>query len=330
MSEAGNHQSKIENQKSEIHKASPHVPVMVEEVIEYLSPREGGRYIDGTIGFGGHSSAVLEAQPGIELLGIDRDEDALRFSEERLGDYLDRVSLKRGVFSDLSGCADEIGWEFVDGILFDLGISSFQVDQAPRGFSFQADGPLDMRMDRRDQTTASRLLNRMSERELKGILRGFGEEPQAGRIARAIVAAREDHPWERTLELAALIRKIDRTPADRHSKSVARCFQALRIAVNRELEHLEVGLHAAIELLAPGGRLVVISFHSLEDRMVKEKFRYEASDCICPPGLPICRCGKVATVRILTKKPITPGEEERQSNRRAAPAKLRVAEKLSC
>ncbi len=307
---------------------SGHQPVLLEEVIEQLAPQPAGCYVDGTTGAGGHAKAILETEASISLLGIDRDQEAVASARQRLSGYGSRVHLVCGNYTAMLAYAAELGWASVAGILLDLGASALQINQPERGFSYLADGPLDMRMSSGDPVTAAMLLNQSSETELTRIFREYGEEPRARQLAWEIVRRRAAHAWERTGELAELIRKVAGGQGRQRQRALPRCFQALRIAVNDELGCLEQGLDAALKLLAPGGRLVVISFHSLEDRLVKRRLRYEASDCICPPGLPICRCGKVVTLKILTKKPITPGPAELARNKRASAAKLRAAEKI--
>jgi 16S rRNA (cytosine1402-N4)-methyltransferase len=306
-----------------------HEPVLQEEAVGYLRPRPGGRYVDATLGAGGHARRVLAAAE-VELLGLDRDEEALEASRQALGGSESRVHLARGSFADLAEPVAALGWEQVDGVLFDLGVSSMQLDRPDRGFSHRTDGPLDMRMDRRNPTTAATLLDHTPEADLARIFREFGEEPRAAQVARAIVARRAERPWTRTGELADLIRAVTASEPGRLRRTApARVFQALRMAVNDELGQLEAALPAAVRLLAPEGRLVVISFHSLEDRLVKQFLVREAQVCVCPPGLPECRCGKVATVKVLTKHPIRPGAAEVERNPRAAPARLRAAERLA-
>ncbi len=306
-----------------------HRTVFVKEAVEQLKPRPGGRYIDSTLGAGGHTKALLEKAADIQVLGIDRDQEALEAARERLEAYRSQVHLVRGGFSRLTDYAEDIGWETVDGVIWDFGLSSIQIDRANRGFSYAADGPLDMRMDRRQRLTASLLLNTAAVEELTRIFREFGEEPRARQLARAIVKRRVDSPWERTAELADLIQRVAGDRRTRRRQAEARCFQALRIAVNDELQEIEASLEAAIGLLRPGGRLAAISFHSLEDRIVKQKLVYEVKTCICPPGLPACRCGKTARLKILTKRPLTPTAAEVAANRRASSAKLRAAERTA-
>jgi 16S rRNA (cytosine1402-N4)-methyltransferase len=306
---------------------APHIPVLAGDVVRAFADLEEPRIIDGTIGLAGHSSLLLEQIPGSQILGIDRDDTALREAAARLEPYGDRVQLFRGPFSALADFAEEVGWDEVDGILLDVGVSSPQIDTPARGFSHRFDGPLDMRMDRRLKETAATILNNDSEEELADIFYYYGEERHARKVARAVIRRREEKPWSRTGEFADLVEQVVGRP--KHGPPPAtRCFQALRIAVNDELGELDRALVAAVPLLAIGGRLAVISFHSLEDRIVKQFFRHEASDCVCPPDIPVCICDKVPTLRIVNRKPIVASAEEQAENRRAASAKLRIAEKL--
>ncbi len=306
-----------------------HEPVMLHEVVDLLQPQPGKCIIDGTIGLGGHSSAILEAADDVQVLGIDRDKDALARAREELQKFESRIHLFRGPYSEMQRFAKEIGWQQVDGVLLDVGMSSLQIDTPERGFSYRHDAPLDMRMDRRSRTTAATLLNQLDEKELTDIFRRYGEERYARQIARAVVARREEKPWAMTGELAELIQKILRRPGPRSGPPApTRVFQALRIAVNQELDELEKGLDAAIKLLKPGGRLVVISFHSLEDRIVKNFIKQQALECVCPPEFPVCCCDKKAVLKSLTKKPLQASSAEKQKNPRSSSAKLRAAEKL--
>jgi 16S rRNA (cytosine1402-N4)-methyltransferase len=303
-----------------------HKPVLPDEVLEFLAPQRGGQFIDGTLGQGGHAELILLAAPTTEVLGIDRDAGAIETTKARLGRFGERIHCRRGDYPQMREFAKEIGWKAVDGILLDIGFGSHQLDDAARGFSFRHDGPLDMRMDRRQPVTAASLLNHESPETLIRILREYGEEKQARRIVEAITERRQQQPWSRTGELAGLIREVVGNP--RYEVAVlARCFQALRIAVNDELGQLRRGLEAAHGLLKPGGRLVVICFHSLEDRIVKQFLREKATGCICPPRMPQCACGHKATLRLLSRKVVRPDEEETEDNSRAACAKLRAAEK---
>ena len=304
--------------------ALPHEPVLYQEIIHALRPIGTGRYVDGTLGAGGHAAGLLSlSEPGGRLLGLDVDPQALDLARQRLAPFGERAVLKLGSYTSLPEQMKTLGWKTVDGIVLDLGASSMQFDTAGRGFSFLAEGPLDMRFDPSNPLSADEIVNRWPEEELADLLFEYGEEPASRRIARAIVQAR---PVSGTRELAALIEKA----VGRHSghHPATQTFQALRIAVNGELESLKQVLPAAIQALAPGGRLAVISFHSLEDRIVKETFRLESRDCICPPRQPVCTCGHKASIREITRRPLVPTAEEVDRNSRARSAKLRVAEKL--
>lgn len=305
-----------------------HQPVLTSQVLAYLAVKPGCRVIDGTLGAGGHAEAILKSAEDVHLLGIDRDDEALAAAKARLQGFGSRVHLVRGSYTEMPVLVEELGWPRADRILLDLGVSSHQIDTANRGFSHRQDGPLDMRMDRRSRVTAAGILNHASQEELTRIFREYGEERYAARVAHAAVERRQQRPWERTGEFAELVSRIVGRPRHGHLPPPTRCFQALRIAVNQELEQLQQGLEQAVELLAPGGRLVVISFHSLEDRMVKNFFRQAALTCVCPLDFPECRCDKQATLKVLTRKPQQATPEELEQNRRAAPAKLRAAEKL--
>jgi len=301
-----------------------HHPVLYESVLEGLAIRPNGCYIDATVGAGGHAWGILVASgPKGRLLGIDADPQALALASERLAAFEDRVTLVQGNFSHLSSIAPAQGFAEVDGILFDLGLSSVQLAVPERGFSFQHDGPLDMRFDPSNPITAAHLVNELEERELADILRRYGQERQARRIARAIVSAR---PLRSTAQLAALIEGVVGRRGRIHPAT--RTFQALRIAVNDELTALSEALPQALDLLVAGGRLAVISFHSLEDRIVKRFFEREARDCICPPETPVCVCGHRARLNIITRHPIRPSEEEVAANPRSRSARLRIAERV--
>lgn len=305
-----------------------HIPVLVDEVLQYLKPEIGSRFIDATLGCGGHSFAILEKNKSSQLLGIDRDRSALAIAKERLAPFGSRASLFHGPFSKITVFADSLSWNLIDGILLDLGISSEQLNRPERGFSFQVDGPLDMRLNQEDKRTAATIVNEASQRELEYLFRRYGEEPKSRFIAKEIVHYRDQEPIVGTSQLSAIIRSAARLPKTGYHSTIARCFQALRIEVNDELQQIEHVLTDAINLLKKGGRLVVISFHSLEDRIVKSKFRYEALSCVCPPKLPVCRCSKESRLAVLTKKPVRASDEECMANSRARPAKLRAAVKL--
>lgn len=302
-----------------------HRPVMVEEVIRLLAPRSGGVYLDGTVGGGGHAAAILEASgPGGRLIGLDVDPESLEVARECLADYGSRVRLHHANYAYLEQCLtpEDIP---LHGVLLDLGLSSLQLGQPERGFAFSARGPLDMRFDRERETTALDLLTGLGAKELAELLRNYGEVREAGRLARSILAARDARKLASTVDLA---RVVEETVGRRHPfKVLAQVFQALRIAVNRELVNLERGLRVAFQYLAPGGRLTVVAYHSLEDRRVKEFFRYLEAECICPPDLPVCQCGKVREGKVLTRRPLRPAAEEVAENPRARSARLRAVAK---
>lgn len=309
-----------------------HIPVLYNEVLAGLQVQPGGRYIDATLGAGGHAAGILEGSaPGGQLLALDADADAIQYARRKLDRFGNRVTCKVANFRRLGKTATVLGFERVNGVLMDLGISSRQLDTAERGFSFSQDGPLDMRLDPSRGRTAADLVNRLPAGELADLLWQYGEERASRRIARAIVAAR---PLSSTAELAEVVsraaRQGGRKARQRHTQihPATRTFQALRIAVNEELENLALALPQARDLLEAKGRLAVISFHSLEDRLVKDFFRREAQDCICPPEAPICTCDHQATLRIVTRKPIRPSEQEIDANPRSRSARLRIAERL--
>jgi len=305
--------------------ARPHKPVLYHEIIHALSPKNKGLYVDGTIGAGGHARGILEASaPSGHLLGLDLDPQALALARETLAPYGQRVRLVQASYDTLLERLAEIGWNAVDGILLDLGVSSMQVDTPDRGFSFANDALLDMRFSPENPVRAADLVNRLPQDELADLIYRYGEERASRKIAEAIVKAR---PLQTTFELASVIGTVlPRTAGRIHPAT--RTFQALRIAVNDELAHVEKVLPQAIGSLKPGGRLAIISFHSLEDRIVKEYFRRESRDCICPPKQPVCTCGHKSIMKEVTRKPIVPGETEILENPRARSAKLRLAEKL--
>jgi 16S rRNA (cytosine1402-N4)-methyltransferase len=311
-----------------------HLPVLVDEVLTSLAVGSGSSVADCTVGGGGHAERLLEAtSPDGRLLGIDADRAAIAEAKRVLAHFGDRVELRQGNFESIYDLANDAGFVPLDAILFDLGLSSYQLADPRRGFSFAADAPLDMRFDETSGVSALELVQRSTQRELAGILATFGEERRAGRIAKAIVAARsEDHPMT-SAELSALIAAV--APARRGSADAGRIhpatrtFQALRIAVNREVEVLSTGLAGALAALRPGGRMAVISYHSIEDRIVKRFIVRESRDCIEDPLPPVCTCGHRAQLRAITKGVITAGQTEVRRNRRARSAKLRVAEKLA-
>ena len=306
-----------------------HVPVLLQECIEGLRLRPDGIYVDGTLGRGGHSAVIAEKLTSGRLIGIDRDQAAIDEAGERLRPWADRVTLVRDNFRNLGAILDGLGIQKADGMLFDLGVSSPQLDDPSRGFSYMADAPLDMRMDKQDTLTAYELVNSWEEAELRRIFFEYGEERYSGRIAGAIARRRAERPIETTLELVDVIKSAMPTAALREKQHPAkRCFQAIRIAVNDELGSLRDMLDTALDRLTPGGRLCVISFHSLEDRIVKSAIRARENGCTCPPDFPVCVCGFKKTVESVTRKPITPSERELEENPRSRSAKLRIAQRL--
>ena len=306
-----------------------HVSVLLRECIENLNIRPDGIYLDGTLGLGGHSFEIASRLTSGRLIGIDRDETAIARAGRRLAPFAERVTLVHGNFSDACDILDELGIEGVDGMLFDLGVSSPQLDEAERGFSYMQDAPLDMRMDGSAALTAYEVVNSWPEERLNRIFWDYGEERYARRITAAIARAREQKPIETTMELVALIKSALPAQALREKQHPAkRSFQAIRIAVNDELGEVERMIATAPDKLNPGGRLCVISFHSLEDRIVKSGIAARENGCTCPREAPVCTCGFVRTLRIVSRKPILPSEEEIERNPRARSAKLRVAERV--
>lgn len=301
-----------------------HIPVLLDAVLQFLLPAE--RLIDGTLGAGSHTRALLEHGAG-EILGLDVDPMALEIARTTLSMHVERVHIVHASYANMTQEATRLGWNQVDSILLDLGVSSIQLDTPERGFAFMKDGPLDMRFDpSNDRPPASELVNYWEEAELARLFHEYGEEPHSRKIARAVVASR---PYTTTRQLAAVIESV--IPRRKYDKihPATRVFQALRIAVNDELNILEKALVKAIGLLSAGGRIAVISFHSLEDRVVKQAFKLASTDCICPPQTPVCVCGHKATVRLLTKKPLIADEAEMLRNPRSRSAKLRVAERIT-
>ncbi len=302
-----------------------HRSVLYHEIISLISPKSMGRYIDATVGAGGHAWGILNTSgPAGRLLGLDLDPQALSLAAIRLAEFPGRFSLIQASYTTLRTQMHKLGWDSVQGIVLDLGVSSMQLDTPERGFSFLKDGPLDMRFSPSQPTTAADLVNQLPERDLADLIWQFGEDRNSRRIARVIVQKR---PFSTTRELAEALEKTAGRSKDRLHPAT-RTFQALRIAVNQELQSVSDVLPLAVDALAPGGRLAVISFHSLEDRLVKQYFRKESRDCICPPEQPVCTCGHKASIIEITRRPISPAESEMQSNSRARSAHLRVAEKL--
>ena len=308
--------------------AFEHLSVMPEEVLHWLQPSSDGTYLDGTIGGAGHAKLILDTAPGCRLIGLDRDPAALQKAAEVLAPYGQRVSLRQATFDQAGAVLAQLGIDLLDGMLLDLGVSSHQLDTPERGFSFRHDAPLDMRMNPQVGQTAADVVNNETEEELARIFFEYGEERFSRRIARRIVSRRAESPFTRTTELARLIREVvpgGNKPGRIHPAT--RVFQALRIQVNDELGQVRRGVDAGIDLLKPGGRLVVISFHSLEDRIVKHLFRERAKGCICPPRLPVCQCNKQPEVRLLTRKGEKPTAAEIELNVRSRSAVLRAVER---
>jgi 16S rRNA (cytosine1402-N4)-methyltransferase len=310
-----------------------HLPVLVDEVMSTLAPAPGSLQIDATVGGGGHTERILEAiHPDGRLLGLDADGAAIARVDRRLRPrYGDRLVLRQANFREIGSVAPSAGFSAIDGCLFDLGLSSFQLADTERGFGIRAGGPLDMRFDTSRGVAAAELLATLDATELTALFRRYGEEPQAGRIARAIVEARKTTPVTTAEELAALVERVapGAPRGRRRIHPATRVFQALRIAVNEELDALQEALAAAVELLRPGGRLVVLSYHSLEDRIVKRFFQAERRGCICPPELPVCVCGRNPRLRLVTRRSVTPSPAEVATNPRARSARLRAAERLA-
>lgn len=309
--------------------AFEHTSVLLWETIEGLKIKPQGIYVDGTLGGGGHSREIAaRLGEGGRLIGIDQDEAAIRAAGERLSPFGEKVSILRGNFRDTRELLAACGVSQIDGMVLDLGVSSYQLDTQERGFSYRFDAPLDMRMDQHQSLTARDIVNTWEERELFRVIRDYGEDKFAKNIARHIVAARQKKPIETTEELNGIIRAA--IPARMRSEKghpSKRTFQAIRIECNGELQALEDSLEGLIDLLAPGGRICIITFHSLEDRIVKNAFRNAANPCSCPPEFPVCICGKVSRGRVVTSKPVLPGKEEMEGNPRAKSAKLRIFEK---
>jgi 16S rRNA (cytosine1402-N4)-methyltransferase len=305
-----------------------HVPVLLREVLEALRPERGGLYVDATLGLGGHAEAILDASPAVRLVGIDRDPAALAFAGERLGRFGERFVAVEGRHEELALHLDRLGISEVDGILADLGVSSMQLDRAERGFSFMKDGPLDMRMGPSGPTAAD-LVAELPAEDLARIFRDYGEEPRAKAVARAIVSARESAPIRTTGELRSLVARAIGGRREEGRDPATRVFQALRIATNRELVELNRFLDDAISRLSLGARLAVLSYHSLEDRIVKDAFRERAAGCSCPPSFPVCVCSRRRVLALVTRKPVRPTPEEVFENRRSRSARLRVAERVA-
>ena len=306
-----------------------HKSVLLDETIESLNIKPNGIYVDGTLGGGGHSYEIAKRlTDGGRLIGIDQDEDAIRAAKERLSEFADRVTIVRDNYCNMPKVLDELGISKVDGILLDIGVSSYQLDEAERGFTYKQDAPLDMRMDQRQEMTAKDIVNGYSEEDLYRIIRDYGEDKFAKNIAKHIVQARQIKPVETTFELdeiikAAIPMKFRATGGHPAKKT----FQAIRIELNRELEVLDESIDAMTDLLNDNGRLCIITFHSLEDRIVKTRFRKNENPCTCPPDFPVCVCGKKSKGKVITRKPILPSEQEMEENPRSKSAKLRIFER---
>ena len=306
-----------------------HKSVLLNETISNLKIREGGVYVDGTLGGGGHALEILKASGTTgTLVGIDQDGDAIEAAGKRLAPFGERARIVRGNYADMPAILHDLGIETVDGIVLDLGVSSYQLDEADRGFSYMADAPLDMRMDQRGAVTAADIVNGYSKQELIRVLRDYGEEKFAGKIAANIVEIRQAHPVSTTGELVEIIRASIPMKAQQGGHPAKKTFQALRIELNGELTVLKDSIDAMADLLNDGGRLAIITFHSLEDRIVKEAFRRLENPCTCPPDFPVCVCGKKPKGKIITRKPIAPTTEEQSLNSRSKSAKLRVFERV--
>ncbi|MDD3174666.1 MAG: 16S rRNA (cytosine(1402)-N(4))-methyltransferase RsmH [Herbinix sp.] len=308
--------------------AFEHKSVLLEETIENLNIKPNGIYVDGTLGGAGHSYEITRRLTSGRLIGIDQDEAAIKAAGERLAEYKDKVTIVRNNYCDIKQILNSLSIDQVDGILLDLGVSSYQLDTLERGFSYKEDAPLDMRMDTRNTFTAKDIINNYSEMELFRIIRDYGEDNFAKNIAKHIVRMREEKPIETTFELIEAIKAaIPMKLRINTGHPAKRTFQAIRIELNKELEVLKNSLQDMIELLSPGGRLCIITFHSLEDRIVKSCFKQNENPCTCPPSFPVCVCGKLPKGRVISRKPILPTEEEIEYNKRSKSAKLRVFEK---
>lgn len=306
-----------------------HVPVLLDEVMDGLNLQPSGIYVDGTLGGAGHSSQIAaRLTEGGRLIGIDQDRDAIAAASRRLEAFGDMVIIVHDNYEHIPQILQQLGISSVNGILLDIGVSSYQLDNPERGFSYNSDEPLDMRMDQESPVTAADIVNERSQEELTRILRDYGEERYAANIARRIVQERESRPFTTTGDLVRVIRaSVPMKMQEKYGNPCKRSFQAIRIACNRELDVLQDSIDQLIDLLSPGGRLCIITFHSLEDRIVKNAFRRNENPCTCPPEFPVCVCGKKSKGKVITRKPIVPSENELERNKRAASSKLRVFEK---
>jgi 16S rRNA (cytosine1402-N4)-methyltransferase len=309
--------------------AFAHVSVMTAEVMQFLRPEPHRRYLDGTLGGGGHAEQILiQSSPEGQVLGLDWDDEAIVAAQGRLSRFGERLVVRQASFTAAKEILADLSWQSVDGVVLDLGVSSHQLESTERGFSFRGHGRLDMRMDRRQALDAHQIVNTFSATELQRIFREYGEEPHARRIAAAIIAARNSKPIQTTEELAGIVARAKGSRRRREHHPATQTFQALRIAVNQELKQLERFLEHGYELLKPGGRMAIISFHSLEDRLVKNAFRKWDRECLCPPRTPRCNCGWSRKVKLLTKRPVLPSAQEIALNPRARSAKLRAVERI--
>ena len=306
-----------------------HISVLYKETLDGLNIKDGGLYVDGTLGGGGHSYGILSGAKNVRLIGIDRDSEAIEAAGKRLSDFKDRITLVNRNFSDIKQIASELEITGIDGAVLDLGVSSYQLDNAERGFSYMHDSRLDMRMNRNDKKSAYEVINGYSQNELEHIFYAYGEEKWSARVAKFIVEKRSQKPIETTFELVDIIKAaIPKGARSEGSHPAKRIFQAVRIEVNNELGILKNAVDDFAELLAPEGRLAVITFHSLEDRIIKKAFTDLATGCICPKSFPVCVCNRQPVVKLITKKPILPSEAEETENSRSKSAKLRIVEKL--
>ena len=305
-----------------------HESVLLQETIDNLNIRPNGIYVDGTLGGAGHSFKILQQLEGGRLIGIDQDKEAIEAATKRLAIFKDKVSIVKDNFVNIKEVLSDLGIEKVDGILLDIGVSSYQLDNPERGFSYRTDATLDMRMDQSSSLSAKDIVNNYSKEDLARIISKYGEDNFANNIAKHIVAARQENPIETTMQLAKIVEQAIPAKVRKGQKGFAkRTFQALRIEVNSELNVLENSIDTMIDLLNPGGRLCIITFHSLEDRIVKNAFKKAENPCTCPPSFPVCKCGAVSKGKIITRKPIIPSEEECKANKRATSSKLRVFER---
>ncbi|RKZ29115.1 16S rRNA (cytosine(1402)-N(4))-methyltransferase [bacterium] len=326
MNKAQRHFSARQYEENE-RKTKYHRSVLTRKILEFLITTDDGIYVDATIGDGGHSLEILKHTKNAKIIGIDKDIQAVETAKKKCKLFGNRISIYYGDFADVEKIVrDDAGYEFIDGILFDLGLRSEMLENSDRGFSFKKEGLLDMRFDRNSSKTAYIVVNRYSEKKLTSIFHDFADLRNARNIAKKIIAARQKKPITTTTELAEIVAKD--VPIRRRNDFLAKIFQAIRIEVNDELDKLRKALESSLEILASGGRIAVITYHSGEDRIVKNFFTTETKDCICPPELPVCRCGHRRSLRIITKKPVLPSKEEIEKNIRARSAKLRVAEKL--